>query len=62
MSKRYVSGSESQSSNYEKVKRKVALLHEHIAWQRKDFLHKESRKLCDEFQTVVVEDINLQTI
>lgn len=62
MSKRYVSGSDVQSSNYEKAKRKVALLHEHVAWQRKDWLHKESRKLCKEFQTVVVEDINLQTM
>lgn len=62
MSKRHISGSENQSSNYEKAKRKVALLHEHAAWQRKDWLHKESRKLCNEFQTVVVEDINLQTM
>ena len=62
MSKRYVSGSDVQSSNYAKAKRKVALLHEHVAWQRKDWLHKESRKLCNEFQTVVVEDINLQTM
>ena len=62
MSKRHVSGSDVQSSNYEKAKRKVALLHEHVAWQRKDWLHKESRKLCNEFQTVVVEDINLQTM
>lgn len=62
MSKRYISGSENQSSNYEKAKRKVALLHEHVSWQRKDWLHKESRKLCNEFQTVVVEDINLQTM
>ena len=62
MSKRYISGSETQSSNYEKAKRKVALLHEHVSWQRKDWLHKESRKLCDEFETIVVEDINLQTM
>ena len=62
MSKRYISGSENQSNNYEKTKKKVALLHEHISWQRKDWLHKESRKLCNEFQTVVVEDINLQTM
>jgi putative transposase len=62
MSKRYIFGSENQSSNYEKAKRKVALLHEHVSWQRKDWLHKESRKLCNEFQTVVVEDINLQTM
>ena len=62
MSKRYVKGAEIQSQGYEKAKRKVALIHESIAWQRKDFLHKESRKLCNEFQTVVVEDINLQTM
>ena len=62
MSKRYVSGSDVQSSNYEKAKRKVALIHEHVSWQRKDWLYKESRKLCNEFQTVVVEDINLQTM
>lgn len=62
MSKRYVSGSDIQSSNYEKAKRKVALIYEHVSWQRKDWLHKESRKLCNEFQTVVVEDINLQTM
>lgn len=62
MSKRYISGSEIQSSNYEKAKRKVALLHEHVSWQRKDWLHKESRKLCNEFEIIVVEDINLQTI
>ena len=62
MSKRYVKGAEAQSQGYEKAKRKVALIHEHISWQRKDFLHKESRKLCDEFQTVVVEDINLRNM
>ena len=62
MSKRYQKSIETQSSNYEKAKRKVALLHEHVSWQRKDWLHKESRKLCDEFETVVIEDINLQTM
>ena len=62
MSKRHISGSENQSSNYEKAKKKVALLHEHVSWQRKDWLHKESRKLCNEFQTIVVEDINLQNM
>lgn len=62
MSKRYISGNKNQSKNYEKAKRKVALLHEHVSWQRKDWLHKESRKLCNEFQTVIVEDINLQTM
>lgn len=62
MSKRYVKGLEQQSQGYEKAKRKVALIHEHVAWQRKDFLHKESRKLCNEFETIVCEDINLQAM
>ena len=62
MSKRYVKGATEQSQGYEKAKRKVALIHEHVSWQRKDFLHKESRKLCDEFQTIVVENINLQSM
>ena len=62
MSKRYVKGAEVQSQGYEKAKRKVALIHEHITWQRKDFLHKESRKLVNQYETVVVEDINLQNM
>lgn len=62
MSKRYVKGQEIQSNGYEKAKSKVARLHERVAWQRRDWLHKESRKICNEFQTTVVEDINLQTM
>ncbi len=62
MSKRYVNGAVTQPQGYEKAKRKVALIHEHIAWQRKDFLHKESRKLVNQYETVVVEDINLQNM
>ena len=62
MSKRYVKGADTQSQCYEKAKRKVTLLHEHISWQRKDFLHKESRKLVNQYETVVVEDINLQNM
>lgn len=62
MSKRYVKGQEIQSSGYEKAKSRIAKLHERVAWQRKDWLHKESRKICNEFQTTVVEDINLQTM
>ena len=62
MSKRYVKGAAEQSKGYEKAKRKVALIHEHITWQRKDWLHKESRKLVNQYETVVVEDINLQNM
>lgn len=62
MSKRYKKEAETQSKGYEKAKSKVALIHEHIAWQRKDWLHKESRKLVNQYETVVVEDINLQNM
>ena len=62
MSKRYKKGAETQSKGYEKAQRKVALIHEHVAWQRKDFLHKESRKLVNQYETVIVEDINLQNM
>ena len=62
VSKRFVKGLETQSSNYYRQKQKVALLHEKVANQRKDWLHKLSRKICNEYETVVVEDINLQTM
>ena len=62
MSKRFVKGLETQSSNYYRQKQKVALLHEKVANQRKDWLHKLSRQICNEYETVVVEDINLQTM
>lgn len=35
------------SANRNKQRRKVALVHEKVANQRKDFLHKESRKMVD---------------
>ena len=62
LSKRFVKGLETQSSNYYRQKQKVALLHEKVANQRKDWLHKLSRQICNEYETVVVEDINLQTM
>ena len=51
-----------ESNNYYRQKQKVALLHEKVANQRKDWLHKLSRQICNEYETVVVEDINLQTM
>ncbi len=51
-----------ESNNYLKQKYKVAKLHEKVANQRKDWLHKLSRQICNEYETVVVEDINLQTM
>ena len=48
------------SSNYKKLQRKISKLHLHIANMRKDFLHKESRKLVNENQVIVLEDLNVK--
>ena len=48
------------SSNYKKLQRKVSKLHLHIANTRKDFLHKESRKLVNENQVIILEDLNVK--
>ena len=36
--------------------------HEKVTNQRKDWLHKLSRQICNEYETVVIEDINLQAM
>lgn len=48
------------SKNYEQQKLKVALIHEKISNQRKDFCHKLSRKIANSYDAVMVEDINLR--
>ena len=48
------------SKNAEKQKKRLQLLHEHVANQRKDFLHKVSTKLIRENQTICIEDLNIQ--
>lgn len=50
------------SSNYQKQQHRIALIHEHIANQRKDFAHQESRRIANAWDTVCVEDLNLQNI
>ncbi len=47
------------SCNKKKAFKKIAIQHEKIANQRKDFLHKLSTKLIRENQTVAVEDLNI---
>lgn len=39
---------------------KVAGLHEKVANQRKDFLHKLSRKITNSYDAVCIEDLNMQ--
>ncbi|MGM0197700.1 IS200/IS605 family element RNA-guided endonuclease TnpB [Enterococcus sp. DIV1314a] len=46
--------------NYQKQKVKVARIHEKIANQRTDFLHKLSSRLTDENQIICIEDLNVK--
>lgn len=48
------------SNCYLQQKQKVARLHTHIANQRKDYLHKVSRKLISENQVICLEDLNVK--
>lgn len=44
------------SKNYQRMVQKYRLLHEHIANQRRDFLHKESHRIANEWDAVCVRD------
>lgn len=50
------------SNNRNKARLKVAKLHEKIANQRKDFLHKVSTQLIHENQVVVIEDMRVKNM
>ena len=50
------------SRNYQKQKIRVAKVHEKIANQRRDFLHKLSYDFANKYDYVFVEDIDLQSI
>lgn len=48
-----------ECKNYQKQKRKVAKLYEYIANSAKDFNHKLSRKLVEEYDFIAMEDLNV---
>ena len=48
-----------ECKNYQKQKHKVAKLHEHIINCAKDFNHKLSRKLVEEYDLLAFEDLNI---
>lgn len=50
------------SNNRNKARLKLAKLHEKIANQRKDFLHKLSTKLIRENQSIVIEDLRVKNM
>ena len=48
------------SNNRNKQRIKVAILHEKVANQRRDFLHKQSRQITNVYDCVCIEDLNMQ--
>ena len=50
------------SNNHRKACRKIAGVHRHIADQRKDFLHKKSTEIANQYDMVCVEDLNMRAM
>jgi len=50
---------EQGSANYQKQLQKIRLQYEHIANQRKDFIHKESRRIANTWDAVCVKELDL---
>ena len=50
------------SKNYRETVRKYRLLHEHIANQRRDFVHKEARRIANAWDAVCVRDGSLEEL
>lgn len=50
------------SENYKKKQKQIMKLHKKIRNQRKDFIEKLSTKLVEEYDVIVVEDINLRAM
>ena len=59
LSKMYVKGKKKQSNRYYKQKHRVAILHEKIRNQRRDWLHKHSKMLIDKYDYIGIEDLNM---
>ncbi|HAM93069.1 MAG TPA: transposase [Phascolarctobacterium succinatutens] len=50
------------SRNRDKQRLRVAVLHEKIANQRRDFLHKKARYLADRYDAIGIEDISVKVM
>ena len=57
---RKLSKRQKEGKNRNKQRQKVAKLHEKVANQRKDYLHKMSRKIANTYDAVVIEDLNMR--
>ena len=59
---RKLSKMEKGSNNRNKQRIKVAKLHEKVANQRKDFLHKQSRQIANAYDCICVENLNMKAM
>lgn len=59
---RSLSRKELKSNNWQKQKQKITTLQKHIANQRVDWIHKESRDIANNYDAVIVEDIDLRNM
>jgi putative transposase len=50
------------SNNWYKQKYKVSKLHEKVKNQRRDFLHKLSKRIVDENQIIILEDLSVKNM
>jgi putative transposase len=60
LSRRYKKGAREQSRGYLRQRMVVARLHERIANQRRDYLHKVSTELIHKYDTICLEDLNIR--
>lgn len=58
LSRRFVKDAKEQSKRYHKQKLLVAKLYEKVTNQRRDFLHKMSTQIINEYDTVCLETLN----
>jgi putative transposase len=50
------------SANYRKLKLKIAILHEKICNRRDNFLHQLSRKIINDNQVIITEDLDVKSL
>ena len=62
MLQRKLSKKKKGSKNRRKAARAVAIMHEKVRNSRSDFHHKLSKKLADNYRTIVVEDLNMNSM
>ncbi|PJF37930.1 MAG: transposase, partial [Phototrophicales bacterium] len=59
---RSLSRKQQGSNNYHKAKRALARAHQRIADKRKDYFFKLAHQLCDEYNVLCFEDLNIKAM